>query len=133
MSIAQAVKMARQREQRRITGNQCTKKYEKTPNGFLVRAYRNMLSRTRGLVKPHLYKGLSILSKEDFYAWSEDNPNFWELYFAWVVVGYERKLSPSVNRIDPTKGYEIGNIEWVTHSVNSALGGARRLSSKRAA
>ena len=124
-------KLAGQRKRRKATKCWDCKKYEKTPNGFLMRAYRNMLSRTLGLVKPHLYKGLSILPKEEFYAWSRANLDFWRLYRVWVAAEYARKLSPSINRIDTKKGYEIGNIEWITHSANSALGGS--YSKKRAA
>ena len=90
-----------------------------------------MLNRAQGLVKPHLYGGLPILPKEKFYAWSRANLDFWRLYRVWAAAEYDRKLSPSVNRIDTKKGYEIGNIEWITHSANSALGGA--WSKKRAA
>lgn len=101
-------------------------RYEKTANGFLMRAYRNMLSRVRGLIKPHIYAGLAILPKQQFYAWAKADPTFWQLFRAWTVSRHNHKLSPSVNRIDTTQGYVIGNIEWVTHSVNSALGGMAR-------
>lgn len=124
-------KLKWQREYRKKTRNRHTKAYEKTPNGFLMRSYRNMKSRCTGLVKPHLYKGLSLLPKEDFYEWSRSSPDFWRLYRCWVAADYDRKLSPSVNRIDTTKGYEIGNIEWVTHSVNSSLGGMSETKRKK--
>jgi hypothetical protein len=112
-----------QQERRRLNGNIHTKHYEKTPNGFLMRAYRNMESRVTGVQKEraHLYQGLNLLPRESFYIWAKDNPDFWRLYRHWVASGYDRKLTPSVNRIDPDKGYELDNIEWLTHSVNSAL------------
>jgi len=99
------------------------KEYEKTPGGFLMRAYRNMKSRVTGVQKKkfYLYKGLSILPKEQFYEWSKENKDFWRLFKNWADHSYDRKLSPSVNRIDSKKGYEIGNIEWITHSINSSL------------
>lgn len=112
-----------QKAYREGTQNSDCKKYEKTPNGFLMRAYRNMKSRVTGVQwkKAHLYEGLSILPKEEFYVWAKGNPDFWRLYRTWVLTGYNRKLSPSVNRVDPDRGYEIDNIEWLTHSVNSGL------------
>lgn len=115
-------KLAWQRAQRRRTGNAATRRYEKTPRGFLVRAYRNMQSRVLGLTKPHLYKGLSLLPREQFYRWSLNDPAFNYLYRVWVQSKYDRRLSPSINRIDPARGYDADNIEWVTHSVNSSLG-----------
>jgi hypothetical protein len=36
---------------------------------------------------------------------------------------FERKLAPSVDRIDPSKGYIINNIEFITMSENSSRGG----------
>lgn len=125
-------KLAYQRAYRKRTGNACTWKYEKTVRGFLMRAYRNMLSRTQGLVKPHLYKGLGILDKEAFYEWSLNDVAFNRLFRVWAQSGYDRKLSPSVNRIDPSEGYTITNIEWVTHSVNSAMGSYNAIAAKRA-
>lgn len=98
-------------------------KYEKTPNGFLMRAYRNMQSRVTGVqkAKAHLYKGLPILPRQDFYKWARSNRDFWRLYRAWKLADFDRRLTPSANRIDSSQGYLLGNIEWVTHSVNSAL------------
>lgn len=103
-----------------------SKAYEKTPKGFLMRTYRNMQSRVTGVQakKAHIYKGLPILSRQTFYEWAWNNPDFWRLYKRWAEHLFDRKLSPSINRIDSQKGYLLGNIEWLTHSVNSALGGS---------
>lgn len=110
-----------QRHRRQITNNAATRKYEKTKKGFLMRSYRNMLSRITGVQKQkfHLYKGLSILPRYAFYEWSITHPNFNRLFDEWTIQGYPRKLTPSPNRIDASRGYEIGNIEWITHSENS--------------
>jgi hypothetical protein len=112
----------RQREFRKRTGNAITKRYEKTKNGFLMRLYRNMKSRVSGVqsLKHHLYKGKSILDKKEFYEWSKSRPEFHELFCNWERSGYQRKLTPSVDRVNPLLGYEISNMEWVTMSVNSA-------------
>jgi hypothetical protein len=95
-----------------------------------MRAYRNMKSRVTGVQwkKAHLYQGKELLPKEDFYTWAWDNADFWRLFRQWEASGRDRKLSPSVNRINPDKGYVSGNIEWLTHSVNSGL--ARHPSTK---
>lgn len=103
-----------------------SKLYEKTPKGFLMRTYRNMQSRVTGVQvkKAHLYKGLMILPRDDFYAWTWENPTFWRLYKQWAATDYDRRLTPSINRINSSKGYLLDNIEWLTHSVNSSLGGS---------
>lgn len=110
-----------QRLRRKKIGNAWTQKYEKTPKGFLVRKYRNMQSRVTGVqkLKAHLYKGLYLLPRKDFYNWAMPHIQFHKLYIRWVDSGYDRKLCPTVDRIDSSKGYTLKNMEWVTHSENS--------------
>lgn len=105
-------------------GNIKTILYEKTKKGFLVRCYRNMLSRVSGIQKHkyHLYVNLPILNKEYFYEWSLSNNNFNELFDKWESSNYERKICPSIDRINSTRGYEIDNIRWITFSENCILG-----------
>lgn len=121
--------------------NNC-KKYEKTKPGFLMRAYRNMQSRVTGVQskKAHLYLGLELLSRAEFYALSLSSDDFNSLFDTWTKAGYIRKISPSVDRVDSSKGYTKENIRWVTHSQNSREGSlsqwSRRtsiLTSKRSA
>lgn len=108
---------------------QSKKLYEKTPQGFLMRAYRNMKSRVTGVQKKkwHLYKGKDLLSKEDFYLWSKANGDFWRLFKTWKMSEHDQKLTPSVNRIDSNKGYTVDNMEWLTNSQNSGLSGVTKL------
>lgn len=89
-----------------------------------MRAYRNMKSRVEGVqkLKHHLYNGKTLLGKEDFLDWAVDHPTFKVLFTAWEASDYDRKLTPSVDRIDSSQGYELGNMEWVTHSENSSRG-----------
>ena len=121
-------RLAWQRDYRKKNGDIHTKTYERTLSGKLMRTYKNMVHRVNGVVKrgSHRYEGLPILSKEDFYSWSESDTNFNQLYLNWVSSGYDRKLSPSVDREDTSKGYVLGNIRWLTHSENSSLGGKHR-------
>lgn len=112
-----------QRAYRKANGNSNTHRYEKSINGFLMRKYRNMQSRVLGIQKPkaHLYKNKSLLSREKFYEWAVASDQFHKLWAVWVNSNYDRKLCPTVNRIDARKGYEISNMEWITHSENSKL------------
>lgn len=121
-------KLEMQRIRRAKTGNATTKKYERTKGGKLMRCYRNMMSRVTGIQykKEHLYLGKEILSREDFYEFSKNDKSFNELFDAWVASDYDRKLTPSVDRIDSNKGYVLGNIQWITHSENSRKGAQSR-------
>lgn len=114
-------KNEKQRLYRLKTNNTNTKKYEKTPNGFLVRLYRNMKSRISGVqvAKFYLYEGKELLTKEDFYVWAKNSPKFYELFKEYQNSNYDRKLAPSVDRVNSKLGYKIENMEWVTHSENS--------------
>jgi len=114
-------KLDKQKEVRQQSDNFYTKKYEKTIKGFLMRTYRNMKSRVLGIQykKQHLYIGKSLLNKELFYEFSINDNSFNELYNNWVNCDYNRKLTPSIDRIDTNKGYELENIQWITHSENS--------------
>ena len=101
-------------------------KYWKTPNGKLMLTYNNMKRRVDGYVKPHIYNGLAICERNDFYEWCKRNDDFISLYKDWIDSGCERKLSPSIDRIDSNKGYSIDNIQWITHSENSRKGALSR-------
>jgi len=103
-------------------------KYEKTPKGFLMRKYRNMQSRILGIqkLKAHLYEGKTLLDRKEFYEWAFASKEFWRLYTEWVKNEYNRKLTPTVDRLDSSKGYFLENMEWVTHSENSRRGSISR-------
>ena len=122
--LTKAQRNERQRAYRKANENSYTKKYEKTPSGFIMRLYRNMKSRVTGVQKQkaHLYVGKNLLSKEDFYEWATHSPMFLVLYKQYVESGFDRKQAPTVDRKNSTLGYSLDNMEWVTHSVNSSRG-----------
>ena len=102
------------------------RRYHKTKKGKLMLTYNNMTRRVTGYVKPHLYKGLDICSRDVFYDWSLNNESFNYLYIDWVNSGFKRALSPSIDRIDTNKGYLSENIQWITLSENSKKGAISR-------
>jgi len=114
-------KLAKQRERRKLNGNAETKRYEKTHNGYLMRKYRNMQSRVTGVQwkKAHLYLDLEILPREEFYKWALNSAEFFQLFDEYKKADFDRKLAPTVDRIDPKVGYVISNMRWLTHSENS--------------
>jgi hypothetical protein len=103
-------------------------RYEKTPKGFLMRLYRNMQSRVTGVQKEklYLYAGKSLLPREEFYAWALRSRKFRALFAAYKASGFDRNLAPSVDRPDSSKGYEHGNMRWMTHWENSFLAGCKK-------
>lgn len=89
--------------------------YNKSVNGFLNYLYTRMKCRTKGSCtsSPHLYLGKKILPRKDFYEWSKNHPEFLKLHANYVANNYEKKFAPSVDRINPDKGYTLDNMEWV--------------------
>ena len=79
-----------------------------------------MKSRVLGIQKKkfHLYKGKVLIEKNLFYEWSKNSNEFKTLFKKWEKSNYERKICPSVDRIDSKKGYELSNMRWVTFSEN---------------
>lgn len=103
----------------------CTRSrlYEKTTKGYLVRTYRNMYNRVNGLPKgkAHLYKGLPICDKQEFYEWSlREDSIFGLMLEEYKLSGYDMAFAPSIDRIVTADGYVLGNIQWLTHSNNSS-------------
>jgi|TARA_R110000737_G_C14519523_1_gene475140 hypothetical protein len=102
------------------------RRYWKTISGKLMMTYNNMNRRVRGYVKPHLYNGLELCTREEFYSWSSTNESFVLLYKEWVDSDYSRSLSPSIDRIDSSLGYTFENMQWITLSENSRRGANSR-------
>lgn len=123
-------KLEWQRNRRLANNNEWTKKYEKTKKGFLVRMYRNMQSRTCGVQKKksHLYLGLSLIERDLFYEWALSSEQFHSMFSEWETANYSRKLTPTVDRVDSSIGYELNNMQWLTHSDNSKKGCESRYS-----
>jgi hypothetical protein len=122
--VCRTCTMENQREYRRKNGNSCTLSYEKTKTGFLMRLYRNMESRVTGVQskKAYLYEGKFLLTREAFYSWAIDSPEFHIMFAAWEEAHYDRKLTPTVDRENSKLGYSLDNMRWLTHSENSRLG-----------
>jgi hypothetical protein len=110
-----------QRNRRRKNKNSITQKYEKTKKGFLMRVYRNMKSRVEGIQwqKCVSHYKQEILPKEEFYTWALNNPDFHDLFKEWEENKYDRKITPSIDRIDPRFGYFLKNMQFVTAGENS--------------
>ena len=119
--------MKRTREQNAKSRDR-SKRYEKTKRGFVMRMYRNMKSRVSGIQKnkAHLYEGLELMPKEDFYSLALNDSEFNKLFVEWENSDYDRKLTPSPDRMDSRRGYTPDNIDFVTHSVNSRNGSYSR-------
>lgn len=97
-----------------------TKKYCKTYSGYILKSYHSMKQRTLGKLECFArWKGKELLPKSDFIKWTENNAEFLNLFKAWTLSGYQKKLSPSINRLDNNLGYVLSNMEWIPHGENA--------------
>ena len=78
-------------------------------------------TRLRGVRSPdkNYWVGLPIIDRDEFIEWAMKNSHFNRLFDAWEATGHIQRFVPTVDRVDPVKGYIIGNMEWVMMSENS--------------
>lgn len=65
--------------------------------------------------------GKEIMTQEEFIVWCKDFENlnvFLVIYFEWAEANFPLDLSPSIDRIDPKKGYIAENIQWLSFRDN---------------
>lgn len=96
------------------------RKYRKTFRGLLDQKYTSMSKRVRGKDRNCLntVKGLPIIPREQFIAWATKNAEYASLYKEWQISGYLRNLTPTIDRIDSTKGYIFPNMQFLTFIDN---------------
>ena len=61
-------------------------------------------------------------SKESFSDWMITNENFTSLINDWASSNYNVDFTPSIDRLDNSKGYSFDNIELVTWKENNKRG-----------
>lgn len=88
--------------------------------------YAHMKARHDGVSTNHSHSnGNGLMSRDDFFDWCKDFDNlnvFLGLYFDWAAADFSLSLCPSIDRIDPTKGYVAGNIQWLSFADNCEKG-----------
>lgn len=99
----------------------------RTLRGLLLDRHAKMRRRAAGRSKTQLYRatGKPIVSRDEFVAWGLAHPDYLRLHAKWVESDYVRRLSPSIDRIDPDKGYTLDNMQWLTVEENTRKGGGQ--------
>lgn len=97
------------------------RRYRRTPRGFLSVTYAQMRARVR-----RKYPGRAICTLEQFIEWGLSQPSLITLLDRWRDRGYSFAERPSIDRIDAARGYELGNMQFLTVRENSRKGQTER-------
>jgi hypothetical protein len=89
------------------------KQKSRTKKGLLFAIYFTQVSSSK-------YRGhdLPKYSKECLVNWALSQDKFYDLYNEWVISGYPKEKTPSVDRLDDSKGYSFDNIQIVDWKTN---------------
>lgn len=100
-------------------------RYHNNVDRYLKHKYymmRQRCSNGKYSIRDYPEKGLN-LTLEEWLRWCEETmPTFMALYNAWKDSDCDPKLTPTIDRIDNSRGYELGNLQWLTRSANSRKG-----------
>ena len=83
-----------------------TNKYYHTPRGIISYRYNAMKERSKRWSFP--FK----ITKGEFVGWLYRN-GFVKMFKRWKSSGFNTKLAPSIDRVDPRRGYSFDNMRLV--------------------
>lgn len=93
------------------------------PLRFALYKYAGIQARCTGTNKSQRYIGLPFMPREEWGRFVKRTfSTMKKLHTNWKENNFERKFCPTVDRIDSSKGYIVGNCRWLTLSKNSSLG-----------
>ena len=94
-------------------------RYRHNPKRYLRHKYYGIKARCEGRSSNKSYAGRAFLTMEEWEVFCEKtHSQFMMLYKRWQDSGYDKWLSPSIDRIDNGGGYTVDNIQWLTMADN---------------
>ena len=95
---------------------ECELAYRRSYKGKMVGLYKTQRtnSKTRGHPAP-------AYSFDEFQTWAEQN-NYADLHKQWEASGFDKRLTPSTDRINDAIHYTFANMRLVTWGVNDDKG-----------
>jgi hypothetical protein len=90
-------------------------------NRILTHRYRGIVQRATGKAnRKYKVEGKKVLTYEEYVAWCNDTWNdFTQVYDQWAKSGYDRKLTPSIDRINNELSYTPENMQWLSLTENN--------------
>lgn len=89
-------------------------KYRTDPVTYFRRVWHNQkkTAKARGMSPPDY-------SLEELIEWLKQQPHLTKLWTTWQESGHQRKLAPSLDRIDDSVSYTLSNITLMTWEENN--------------
>jgi len=103
-------------EHAKIKMKPVNKKYRQSFHGRISRMYSSMILRT----KKKGYK--KIIERKAFIKFASDNIQYKALYNIWMQEDYKMIYCPTIDRIDNSKGYIEGNLQFLNQRENTIKG-----------
>lgn len=87
----------------------------KKPKSFLKRVWNNIKIRCTNneASTATYYFGMEFCNKDEFINHFLKDPIFLKLHSDWGSYGYSFEKTPSIDRIDSTKGYQLNNLQFM--------------------
>lgn len=104
------------------------KNWQLSKLNFLKQKYKYMRQRVYNISNRYkwgtspVYKNIRLCSKEAFLEFALKNKRFDTLFAAYKRSHGKLLKAPSVDRIDPKKGYVVGNMQFLSFSDNAKKG-----------
>lgn len=93
------------------------KEYRRTRLGLLGVIYANQKQNSKA--RKHEIPDYTL---KDFRVWALNSKVFHHLYDNWVLSDYDKKLTPSADRLNDYKSYTFDNLQWMTWQENNDKG-----------
>lgn len=96
------------------------KRYRTNPDRYIKHKYYMMKRRCEGKSSHRSYDNRELLSFEEWMEWCDKTyDTFIKLFNNWAASSWNRNQSPSIDRIDNSRGYVKGNLQWITNHENT--------------
>lgn len=98
-------------------------RYRKNKSRFLDHVYQGIVRRCNGIPRRYSSTGTTPISVPEWRQFcAATEAEFNKLYDGWEKSGFQRKMAPSIDRIDNGRGYTVDNMQWLSQSENSRKG-----------
>lgn len=96
-------------------------KYQRSVDGLIAKIYSNQRQRCRDRNKP-----MPKYSLEQLRKWCKGQDKFSHFYSVWVKSKYNKKKTPSIDKINPLGNYTFDNMQIMTWLENHEKGRKER-------